>query len=198
MLVGRRSSLVELIERIVKLLMPEDPCHGVVHVLRVRDLALRLGEAVPEPVDREILEIAALLHDIGRVADPTNHAERSAEIARLLLELSGYPRDRIGRVVEAILAHSYSGKRPALSIEAKVLSDADKLDALGAIGIARVFAYGGRTGRSLEASINHFHEKILKLKEFMYTSVGRAIAEERHRFVEEFLERLYQELETKD
>ncbi len=196
MLVGKRSSLVELLEKIVKLIMPEDPCHGVEHVLRVRDLALKLGEAVPEPVDREVLEIAALLHDIGRVAASSNHAERSAEIARLLLELAGYPRDRIDRVVEAILAHSYSGRRPALSIEAKVLSDADKLDALGAIGVARVFAYGGRIDRSLEASIHHFREKILRLKELMYTEVGRAMAEKRHRFVEEFLERLRQELEA--
>jgi len=199
MLVGKRTRLVELIERLVRLIMPPSLCHGVDHVLRVRDLALAIAEKVREPVDREVLELAALLHDIGRLSVATNHAERSAEIARILLELAGYPHDKIDMVVKAILAHSYTSHVEALSIEAKILSDADKLDALGAIGIARVFAYSGEMGRSIEDSVQHFYSKILNLINTMYISEAKRIAHERHRFVMEFLSRLFRELsmETK-
>jgi len=199
MLVGKRTKLVELIERLVRLIMPPNPCHGVDHVLRVRDLALAIAEKVHEPVDREVLELAALLHDIGRLSTDTNHAERSAEIARILLELAGYPHDKIDMVVKAILAHSYTSRIEAVSIEAKILSDADKLDALGAIGIARVFAYSGEMGRSIEDSVQHFYSKILNLVNTMYIDEAKRIAHERQRFVKEFLSRLLQELniETK-
>jgi len=199
MLVGERTKLVELIERLIKLIMPPNPCHGVDHVLRVRDLALTIAEKVREPVDREVLELAALLHDIGRLSTETNHAERSAEIARILLELAGYPRDKIDMVVNATLAHSYTSRVEAVSIEAKILSDADKLDALGAVGVARVFAYSGEKGRSIEDSIQHFYSKILNLVDTMHTDEAKRIAYERHKFVREFLSRLLQELsmETK-
>jgi len=199
MLVGKRTRVVELIERLIKLIMPPNPCHGVDHVLRVRDLALAIAEKVREPVDREVLELAALLHDIGRLSTDTNHAERSAEIARILLELADYPRDKIDVIVNAILAHSYTSRVEAMSIEAKILSDADKLDALGAIGIARVFAYSGELGRSIEDSVQHFYSKILNLVNAMHIDEAKRIAYERHKFVRKFLSRLLQELsmETK-
>jgi len=194
MLVGSRTRIVDLVEELVKKLYPRDMVHGLDHVLRVRDLALRIGEEVPEPVDREILELAALLHDIGRISGDEGHARRSAEIARIVLELANYPRDRIERIAEAIQAHSFSeGFKPG-SIEAKVLSDADKLDALGAIGVARVFAFSGAKGRSLEDSIKHFYEKILKLPELLETDAAKRIAVERIEVVKKFLESLLKEV----
>jgi uncharacterized protein len=150
MLVGSRTRIVDLVEELVKKLYPRDIVQELDHVLRVRDLALRIGEEVPELVDREVLELAVLLHDIGRISGDEGYARRSAEIARIILELANHSRDRIERVVETIQAHSFSeGFKPA-SIEAKVLSDADKLDTLGAIGVARVFAFSGAKGRSLD------------------------------------------------
>jgi len=74
---------------------PRDMVHGLDHVLRVRDLALRIGEEVSKPVDREVLELIALPHDIGRISGDEGHARRSAEIARIILELANYPKDRI-------------------------------------------------------------------------------------------------------
>ena len=80
-------------------------------------------------------------------------------------------------------------------MEGKIVQDADRLDAIGAVGIARTFAYGGEHGRSLEASVQHFYDKLLLLKDEMNTETGRRIAEERHAFLEEFLRRWRSETE---
>ncbi|MCC6055579.1 MAG: HD domain-containing protein [Desulfurococcaceae archaeon] len=153
MLVGSRTRIVDLVEELVMKLYPRDMVHCLDHVLRVRDLALRIGEEVPELVDREVLELAVLLHDIGRISGDEGYARRSAEIARIILELANHSRDRIERVVETIQVHSFSEGFKPVSIEAKVLSDADKLDALRAIGVARIFAFSGAKGRSLDLDI---------------------------------------------
>lgn len=194
MLLGSRGRIVEFIENLVKELLPRDLVHGLDHVMRVRDLALELGKAVPEIVDREVLELAALLHDIGRVAEDRDHVKRSAEIARILLELAGYPLDKVEKVVEVIKSHSFSEGIEPKSVEAKILSDADKLDALGAIGVARVFAFSGCRGRSLMESIKHFYEKILQLPNLMYTDVAKVIAKKRIEIVLNFIDELEKEV----
>lgn len=193
MLVGGRSQAIELIEKLVKLLTPEDISHGVEHVLRVRDLALNIAKAVPEPVDREVLEIAALLHDIGRVSEDENHAKKSSEIAQIILQLANFPSEKIEKIVEAIKAHSFSEGVEPRSVEAKILSDADKLDALGAVGIARVFSFSGCRGRSLKDSIQHFYSKILQLPNLLHTEVAKDIAKKRVEVVKMFLEELEKE-----
>ena len=191
----QRSRIVEVVEEIVRLVMPRDPCHGIDHVMRVRDLALRIAREMGG-VDLELVELAALLHDIARHVDEKRHAELSARFARILLELAGLDRERIEIVAQAIEDHSFSsGRRPRNAVGA-VLSDADKLDAMGAIGVARVFSYGGSRGRSIEESLKHFEEKILKLKNLLITEPGKRIGEERHRVVEEFLARLRSELSS--
>jgi uncharacterized protein len=198
MLVGSRSRVVELIENLVRKLYPEDMVHGLDHVLRVRDIALKIAEAIPEPVDREVLEVAALLHDIGRVSRDKDHAKRSAEIAYIILKLACFPEDKVGKVVEAIQSHSFSEGVKPMSIEAKILSDADKLDALGVIGIARVFAFSGSRGRSLKESIQHFYDKILQLPNLLFTDIAKSIAIKRIDVVKKFLEDLEKEIELKN
>lgn len=174
--------------------MPRDEIHGLAHVLRVRKLALEIARHTNESIDLEVLEIAALLHDIGRLQSNENHARISAEIARLLLELINYPEEKIKKVVNAILAHSFSERVEPKCIEAQILSDADKLDALGAIGIARVIAYGESVGRSFCEDLKHFKEKILKLKNLMYTNYGKTLANRKSRIVEKFIEEFEREL----
>ena len=98
--------------------------------------------------------------------------------------------DDIEKICQAINSVSFSknrGKRPE-SIEGKIVQDADRLDAIGAIGIARTFAYGGEHGRSMESSIQHFYEKLLLLKDELNTEAARKMAKERHEYMESFLE----------
>ena len=101
----------------------------------------------------------------------------------------GVTPDRIERIIAAINAVSFSqnrGRKPD-SIEGKIVQDADRLDAIGAVGIARTFAYGGEHGRSLNASIGHFHDKLLRLKDEMNTETALEIAQARHQYMVDFL-----------
>ncbi len=190
---GVKSRYVRIIEDLIHAIASPDPIHGLPHIERVRRLALWIARHYTN-VDLEVLEIASLLHDIARNTNDECHAVKSAEIARTLLEAIGYPKDKIEKVVEAIEAHSFSSGKAPRSLEAKILSDADKLDALGAIGIARVFMYSGAIGRSLEDSIEHFRIKILRLPKFMYTDIGRKEALRRVKIVEKFIKSLEDEL----
>ncbi len=166
--------------------------HGWEHVVRVFELADRIGRK--EKADMEILLVAAILHDVGRMISEEKHALASAKLSRDLLKDLGFEEKKIEKIVHCILAHSFSSGILPETLEAKILSDADKLDAIGAIGVARVFMYSGEKGRSIEDSIKHFKEKILKLKEMLYTKEAKRIGEGRDKFVREFLERLEREL----
>jgi uncharacterized protein len=187
-----------------------DAVHDFDHVLRVLALAERIGQA--EGADLEIVKAAALLHDVGREqaeAEGLDHAAFAAAQAREIL--AGWPAAKVEAVVHAIAAHRFrTGPEPG-TLEARVLFDADKLDAIGAVGVARAFAYGGAHGQRLWAPIetvdvdrwgeegddpsNHtpVHEfvvKLSRLKERLFTPTGRAIAEERHATMVAFFERL--------
>jgi len=187
-------SLVNLIEKIVRNVVGKDPVHGWPHVKRVLEIARWIALKHPE-ADLEVIEMAALLHDISRNGyEVEDHAMQSAIIAKELLTALGYPKDKLQKVVSAIETHSYSSGRKPDTIEGMILSDADKLDALGAIGIARVFMYSGILGRSLEESVSHFKSKILKLPEKMMTNEGREEALRRLRIVENFIKELEFEL----
>ncbi|ACJ15826.1 metal-dependent phosphohydrolase [Thermococcus onnurineus NA1] len=190
---------LKLIERAREFAMSffeREGTHGFSHVERVFNLCMHIGRE--EGADLEILALAALLHDVARplesVGKVEDHAAEGARIARQYLRSLGYPEEKVEAVAHAIEAHRFSrGPEPA-TLEAKILSDADKLDAIGAIGIARVFMYSGEHGRDIEASLRHFEEKILKLKDLMYTETAKKMAEERHRFTEEFIERIRREI----
>ncbi len=165
--------------------------HDAAHSLRVYRNALRITEGEPG-CDMEIVALAALLHD----ADDHKlfHTENNANTRSFLTAQKVEP-EKIERICEAINAVSFSqnrGKRPE-TLEGKIVQDADRLDALGAIGIARTFAYGGEHGRSLDESVAHFHEKLLLLKNELNTETARRLAEPRHAFLERFLEEYRQE-----
>ena len=153
--------------------------------MRVYHNAQKIMEAYPE-ADTFIVSLSALLHD----ADDHKlfHTENNGNARRFLREHSIRP-DIEERICEAVNAVSFSKNRGRIpeTIEGRIIQDADRLDAVGAIGIARTFAYGGKHGRTPEASIAHFHEKLLLLKDLMNTEKAREMAESRHTFMEQFL-----------
>ena len=184
--------------------------HDRFHTERVYNLAVRIAEE--ENADVDVVKAAALLHDIARALEDEgkidDHALEGAKKAREVLEDVNFPKERIPAVLHCIEVHRVRKGMEAGSLEAKILQDADRLDIIGAIGIARVFTRGGwgnqpihdpaippkdkYDGRSL-TSVNHIYEKILKVKDTLNTNTAKEIAEERHQFVEQFLERLLNE-----
>jgi uncharacterized protein len=192
-----------------------DAVHDFDHVLRVLALAERIGRA--EDADMEIVRAAVLLHDVGRAradAEGLDHAAFGAAQAREIL--AGQEPARVEAVAHAVAAHRYRADPEPETLEAQVLFDADKLDAIGAVGIARAFAYGGAHGQRLWAPIesvdvarwkregddpdahtpiHEFVVKLSKLKDRLFTPTGRAIAEERHAYMTGFYERLDAEIQ---
>ena len=183
------------------------PAHDWHHVERVEALADRLLGEHPGADDR-VVGRAVLLHDIGRAREDRgeidDHARWGAREARDLLEARDVDGDVVDAVCHAVRVHRYSNDRDPETLEAEILCDADNLDALGAVGVARCFTYGGERGETIydpdcpseadgteagATQYNHFHKKILSLPGRMYTDVGRSIAEDRREYVEEFLAR---------
>jgi uncharacterized protein len=164
--------------------------HDRGHVKRVVRLVRYIAER--EGADVEVVVTAAELHDIAR-GEP-DHARRSAEKAREILRRKGYAEEFVERVAHCIEAHSFSSRVEPRTPEASILSDADKLDAMGAIGIARAFLYSGERGRSVEETLRHFEDKLLKLYDALRTKTGRELGRERHQFLVEFYQRLEAEL----
>jgi uncharacterized protein len=187
------------------------PSHDWHHIERVEKLAETLAEK--EDADREVVKLAVLLHDIGRGKEDRgeieNHASWGAEKSGEILAEHSYSKETVEKVKHCIEAHRYSDDIEPETLEAKVLSDADNLDALGASGIARTFCYSGEHGRPVsdtelfpgeddsesgETGLNHLTNKILTLKQRMYTDSGRKIAEERHDFVKDFVDQMTEEM----
>jgi len=195
----------------------EDAAHNFEHVLRVLRLAERIGEA--EGADMEVLRAAVLLHDVARVAEDEGgpcHAETGAKRAREIL--AGYPADKVEAVAHAIATHRFRNSAVPQTVEARVLYDADKLDAIGAIGVARAYAIAGRHAQRLWAQVPHtyarrsieqargditdaehtpVHEYIFKLsqlKDSLFTITARVIAIGRHDYMAQFFARLEQEV----
>jgi len=195
-----------------------DPVHDFDHVLRVLALARRIGRA--EGADMAVVETAVLLHDIQRAgedqqshvqnAETADHALVAAERARRILAHLDPPPDLefIEAVAHAIAAHRFRNAIPPQTLEAKVVFDADKLDAIGAIGVARAYAYGGMTRQKLwgevppdypgggpeHTPVHEFIFKLARIQDRMQTATGRAIARERHAYMSDFFRRLEQEV----
>ncbi len=159
--------------------------HDAEHSIRVYRNALLITQDEPK-CNRYIIALAALLHDAdgSKLFNTENNAN-----ARLFLKQNGVNQDEAEQICRIINSVSFSKNRGKIppSIEAKIVQDADRLDAIGAVGIARTFAFGGRSGRALESSIQHFQDNLLLLKNEMNTAAARKIAESRHSFMEEFL-----------
>ena len=167
--------------------------HDVEHTLRVYSNAMRIAQA-EGLCDLEIVGLSALLHDADD--DKLFHTENNAN-ARMFLEEIGIPQDQIDQICRVINAVSFSknrGKHPE-TLEGKIVQDADRLDAIGAVGIARTFSYGGHKGRSLTDTVQHFHDKLLLLKDEMNTETAKQMAESRHQFLITFLKELEKELD---
>ncbi|MCK9580763.1 MAG: HD domain-containing protein [Methanoregula sp.] len=168
--------------------------HGMDHTERVFSLCRMIG--IREHADMRVLLPAALLHDIARPLEKEHglpHEAEGARMAECYLASIGYDRMLITEIAAAIRTHRFTSVECPVSLEAKILSDADKLDAMGALGIARTFMRAGEHGSGIEDAVSHFHEKLLRLNDCMYTGTARAIASERHAFLHRFLDNLEQE-----
>jgi uncharacterized protein len=175
----------EAMEYVRNLLSGNADGHGFDHVMRVYQNAMRIAET--EECDRQMIALIALLHDADdhKLFDTKDNAN-----ARKFLIEHDMDEETIQRIITAINAVSFSknkGRRPE-TIEGQIVQDADRLDAIGAVGIARTFAFGGKHGRGLNDSIEHFHEKLLLLKDMMNTTAAKEMAEKRHAFMKTFLE----------
>ncbi|MBQ3705597.1 MAG: GNAT family N-acetyltransferase [Clostridia bacterium] len=159
--------------------------HGWDHSMRVYRNAMVIAESEPA-ADRMIVALAALLHDADdyKLFETENNANARSLLAGLGID--PVARDRILAAVNAVSFSKNRGARPD-TLEGMIVQDADRLDAIGAIGVARTFAFGGGHGRSLEDSVDHFYEKLLLLKDLMNTRKGKEMAESRHAFLETFL-----------
>ncbi len=192
-----------------------DSAHDFEHVLRVYRMAEKIAQA--EGADLEIVRTAALLHDMARADEDRggvhiDHAELSAEKAQALLIERGATNEFANRVAEAIRAHRFRGTHVPDSLEGQVLFDADKLDAIGAIGIARAYAVAGSLNQKLYGEANgettatrdqhnsdhtpvaEFTVKLSRLRDRFHTPTARRLADERHDYMVEFFDRLRAEV----
>lgn len=165
--------------------------HGFDHVERVLRMSISIGEKLN--ANLKILKIAALLHDIGRIQEKKdiqkrNHAEISGALAKnfLVSIQNALAQKEIEQIIHCIQAHSFSNKLVPETLEAKILSDADKLDALGAIGLYRTIGFTIIKSGGIEQVINHLENKILRLKDKLYLDESKKIAEQRQHIIEEF------------
>ena len=207
------------------------PAHDIKHVMRVYDQCLRLA-IYEQSVDMDVLKTSALLHDIARAKEDAeghshvlnvDHAVLGAEMSVKILRELGYSDEKIKSVKRCIVAHRFRGGNPPTTIEAKILSDADKLDILGATGIARSFTIGGECGETIysdapvdeyvkenlaggkpngriidpskHAANLEFETKFKHIPDKLYTKKAREIAKERLAYMKKFFKRLKREID---
>jgi uncharacterized protein len=204
----------EMIKRKVKrMLKGRDPAHDFHHIMRVYNNAKLIGRR--EGTNMDILLPAVLLHDIvvypKGSAKSSKSSDESADLAENILQGYDYPQDQINQICYCIRAHSYSKRLVPASLEGRILQDADRLDALGAIGIVRTFSVGGSENRTfynvddpfcrsdrdlddMQWTLDHFQTKLLKLEDSMHTETAKKIAQERTRFMMLFIRQLQKEI----
>ncbi len=184
------------------------------HVIRVERLAERI--ALEEGANLEVVKVAALLHDIGRKKETETkgkvcHAEYGAKLAERILKKEGFSEEFASRVIKAIKRHRFRGKTPPETLEEKVVFDADKIDSLGAVGIARAFLFAGEIGARLhnsevlleetkpytieDTAWREYKLKLSKIKDRLLTRTGKKIAKKRTKFMQRFFEELNAEVE---
>lgn len=193
-------------------------CHDWSHIERVRKMAMHLGK--DEKADLFVLELASLLHDIGRKEEMTSkglfcHAEKGAELSREIL--SKYEIDDMvkAKIIHCIASHRNRTKNKPESLEAKILFDADKLDSIGAVGVARDFLFAGNAGSNClytgnekeyaksdknysytkeDSAILEYEINLKHIKDRMLTRAGKKIAIERQKFMSDFFKRFWKEV----
>lgn len=191
-----------------------DSAHDLAHIRRVWANCQHIAKGENAPVDLDLLHAAAIFHDLVNLPkDAPNRAEASrlsAEAAAPLARACGFPEAKIAALKHAITAHSFSANMHPKTLEAKILQDADRLDALGAIGLARMLMVSGALARPLYDStdplaqnrdpddtafvLDHFQTKLFTLADTMQTVTARQIAEERTQYMRSFLTRLQSEI----
>lgn len=193
--------------------MKNDSAHDFAHILRVYNNAKKISKK--EKANVKLVLSAVLLHDIvsypkSDKRSKLSSSESAKEARKILSNLGGYSSTEINLVCDAILDHSYSRGRTPKTLEGKILQDADRLDAIGAIGIARVFAVGGSEQRSFYNNndpfcknrdpndkfwtIDHFYQKLLKLEHIMNTKSAKMEAKRRTKIMKSFLQELKKEI----
>ncbi|MEH7381904.1 HD domain-containing protein [Bacillus sp. JJ1533] len=208
-----QQQIIEATTTFVKKILQHDSSgHDWWHIERVRKAAIQIGEK--ESANLFIVEMAALLHDVADEKLNNSEEEGLQKVCDWLLTLQ-IPESEQDQILEIISTMSFKGgnRPPMTTIEGQVVQDADRLDAIGAIGIARTFAYAGahgdlmydpdlpyrenltkeeyRNGKS--TAVNHFYEKLLKLKDTLNTNAAKQVAQERHDFMTAFLDQFYKE-----
>lgn len=204
------SECRQLVQRIYESF---DASHDWQHIERVLENAFHIART--EGGDPFLIELAVLLHDVSDPKYKKDGEDREQEILQQL-ELTDAQRGKIRSIIRTVSFKGGTNSNPE-SVEGRIVRDADRLDAIGAIGIARAFAYGGAKGRKLydkgerartdmteneyrtggTSTVTHFYEKLLLLKELMVTDSGKQMAEERHQFMLSFLEQLQNETDGK-
>lgn len=187
----------EPIEEYVKQTLGDDEigAHTYDHIERVLTLALDMAGEMR--VNIRVLGASALLHDIGRPFEKQvekSHSVLSGEMSVEILRNLGYYDSEIDSVIQAIRTHRFSEGLEPVNVEGEILSDADKLDAMGAIGVFRAIAQASVDNRGIEGFLQHAHEKLLRLRDLMYTEIGQQMAQERHKVLEEFVNQLEKEM----
>lgn len=209
-----KKEIIKKTEQFVKTKMKGDPGHDWSHVNRVRNMAVYLGKK--EKADLFIVELAAILHDVADHKFYDGDDKIGSKTATQWLNKIKVDKKTIGHICHIIDEVSFKGagvKYAMKTIEGKVVQDADKLDAIGAIGVARTFSYGGHFNvpmyipekkpkfhtsfaqykKNSESTINHFYEKLLLLKDRMHTKSGKQLATHRHKFMELYLKEFFKE-----
>ncbi len=179
----------------------ESTGHDYYHTMRVFNNATNI--ALKEGADLEIVQLASLLHDVDdhKISPQTSE---NLDNARKFMRENGVSKEKIEYVCDIIdeISFSKNGDKAPKTIEGKCVQDADRLDAIGAIGIARAFAFGGSRGRYLynpddkeenESTIDHFYQKLFKLKDLMNTQSAKEIAQNRDLFMREYIDQFYSE-----
>ncbi|NTU67063.1 MAG: HD domain-containing protein [Candidatus Moranbacteria bacterium] len=221
----------ERVEKIKAYVTKEMVCpgHNIDHVMRVYNICLHLAQG--EKIDREVLQTATLLHDIGGAREledksgKTDHAVESSKMAEPILRELGFSEDKIDHIKDCIISHRYKNNHEPKTLEAKLLFDADKLDALGAIGVARSFVWVGKNNANIYKKVENlekyakenlsgkiggriqdkskhspqieFETKLKYLADKMHTAKAKKIAKERLKLYKDFLKRLEKEVQGK-
>jgi len=200
------------LEIYVRSRIQNDPAHDFEHIMRVYKNAKKIAKH--ENVDTRLVLTSVLLHDVISFPKSDKRSKtsslKSAEMAKRILKKYHYTADEISVIVDAIADHSFSRNKIPKTMEGKILQDADRLDALGAIGIARTFSVGGAENRSIynvsdpfcrvrtpddkSWTIDHFYRKLLILEKRMNTKFAREEARRRTKFLKEFLVQMRQEI----
>jgi uncharacterized protein len=218
-------SIVEQATEFVKgVLQGNDASHDWAHIERVYKMATNLAnkEGITDKDSKEVIALGAIMHDVHDYKYSGSETAGAEAVDKFLSE-HNYPNDKKQRVLHIINNISYSKELEKGNVvgeddlELKIVQDADRLDAIGAIGVARTMIYSGAKGRPMydpnikpnlnpskqeyqnkknDTAINHFYEKLLKLKDIMKTKSGKEVAQKRHEFMELYLDQFLKEWEA--